>query len=347
MEKKLNFKEKYNFYKDKILKEIEIEKDRINNFEIDNDFKNAILYFLNNPGKLLRSVILLRSAEIYKIPDFICLNFAVALEFFQIFTLIHDDLPQLDNDNERRGIPTLHTKYNEATAILTGDALSIYTFNVFLRFIELLYPEKLKFKNKFLHLLNIDTDFKSKFNSNDIATFSSNFKFNNIFSLNSIFNIFSKFKKLKYKKYYLGILYFIYIFSDFLGIYLIDGQYKDINYKNRKISEDEILDIYGKKTGLFFALSFSFGSILRMKNFERVFNYGMKFGVLFQLYDDLIEYGENKSKKDELSYINILGYEKAKEKYFSLYSDILNFFSNYDIFYKEIIKNNFEFKNIT
>ena len=50
------------------------------------------------------------------------INLALSIELIHNYSLIHDDLPAMDNDDFRRGLPTLHKKYDEATAILAGDA---------------------------------------------------------------------------------------------------------------------------------------------------------------------------------------------------------------------------------
>ena len=54
-------------------------------------------------------------------PDML-INLALSIELIHNYSLIHDDLPAMDNDDFRRGLPTLHKKYDEATAILAGDA---------------------------------------------------------------------------------------------------------------------------------------------------------------------------------------------------------------------------------
>ncbi len=80
-------------------------------------------YSLLAPGKRLRPVLALASAELLDIPlEKVC-GFALALEYVHVFSLVHDDLPALDNSKERRGQPSCHTRYGEARALLTGDSL--------------------------------------------------------------------------------------------------------------------------------------------------------------------------------------------------------------------------------
>jgi len=80
-------------------------------------------------GKRFRPMLLLRVVEAYE-PQLVESAFvpALALEYFHTYSLIHDDLPAMDDSPLRRGTPTLHTSYDEATAILAGDALNTHAF---------------------------------------------------------------------------------------------------------------------------------------------------------------------------------------------------------------------------
>jgi farnesyl diphosphate synthase len=79
-------------------------------------------------GKRIRPFLVLASAQIFGISPFQALNAATAIEFIHNYSLIHDDLPAMDNDDLRRGHPTCHKKFDEATAILAGDALLTLAF---------------------------------------------------------------------------------------------------------------------------------------------------------------------------------------------------------------------------
>lgn len=85
-------------------------------------------------GKRLRPLILLRTYEMLakKKADNVIKNYAVALELIHNYSLIHDDLPSMDNDDYRRGRLTTHKKFNEANAILAGDALLNYATSFYL-----------------------------------------------------------------------------------------------------------------------------------------------------------------------------------------------------------------------
>lgn len=81
-------------------------------------------------GKRLRPRLLMATVEALNGDIALALAPAAALEMLHTYSLIHDDLPSMDNDDYRRGKLTLHKKYNEATAILTGDFLLTYAFEV-------------------------------------------------------------------------------------------------------------------------------------------------------------------------------------------------------------------------
>ena len=88
----------------------------------------AMRYSVQAGGKRVRPILCLESARIFSADVSPVLPVACALEFIHTYSLIHDDLPALDNDDLRRGKPTCHKQFNEATAILAGDALLTLAF---------------------------------------------------------------------------------------------------------------------------------------------------------------------------------------------------------------------------
>ena len=88
----------------------------------------AMRYSVQAGGKRVRPILCLESARIFSDDVAPILPVACALEFIHTYSLIHDDLPALDNDDLRRGKPTCHKKFGEATAILAGDALLTLAF---------------------------------------------------------------------------------------------------------------------------------------------------------------------------------------------------------------------------
>ena len=88
----------------------------------------AVRYSVFAGGKRLRPVLCLEAARIFDADITPALHPACAMEFIHTYSLIHDDLPALDNDDLRRGKPTCHKQFGEATAILAGDALLTLAF---------------------------------------------------------------------------------------------------------------------------------------------------------------------------------------------------------------------------
>src|SRR5437868_13221636 len=83
----------------------------------------AMRYSVFAGGKRVRPILCIETARIFQADITPVLPVACALEFIHTYSLIHDDLPALDNDDLRRGHATCHKQFNEATAILAGDAL--------------------------------------------------------------------------------------------------------------------------------------------------------------------------------------------------------------------------------
>ncbi|MBI2511016.1 MAG: polyprenyl synthetase family protein [Opitutae bacterium] len=92
----------------------------------------AMRYSLQAGGKRLRPVLLLATADLFG-RRHNALPAAVALECIHTYSLVHDDLPCMDNDDLRRGRPTAHKQFDEATALLAGDALLTYAFQLLSR----------------------------------------------------------------------------------------------------------------------------------------------------------------------------------------------------------------------
>lgn len=90
----------------------------------------AARYTALSGGKFFRPQLVMATAELYNVPLKHTLYPACALELIHTYSLIHDDLPCMDNDDFRRGQPSLHKAYNEGHALLTGDFLLTYAFEV-------------------------------------------------------------------------------------------------------------------------------------------------------------------------------------------------------------------------
>jgi farnesyl diphosphate synthase len=90
----------------------------------------AMRYAILAPGKRLRPFLVAESARLYAIERRQALQVGAALECVHCYSLIHDDLPAMDDDDLRRGRPTVHKAFDEATAILAGDALLTFAFEI-------------------------------------------------------------------------------------------------------------------------------------------------------------------------------------------------------------------------
>ena len=101
-------------------------------FGIPKELFDAMAYSVNAGGKRLRPILVIESAKAVNpevnIDTF--MDIAVSVEFLHTYSLIHDDLPAMDNDDLRRGKPTCHKVFGEAIAILAGDGLQSYTYEL-------------------------------------------------------------------------------------------------------------------------------------------------------------------------------------------------------------------------
>jgi farnesyl diphosphate synthase len=96
----------------------------------ENRVVEAMRYAALDGGKRLRPFLLCASADLFGVPRARALRAAAAIEMVHCYSLVHDDLPAMDDDDLRRGRPTVHKKFDEATAILAGDALLTESFTV-------------------------------------------------------------------------------------------------------------------------------------------------------------------------------------------------------------------------
>jgi len=96
----------------------------------ENRLARAIRYSALSSGKRLRPFMVVESAKLFGVSTESALQVAAAIEFVHVYSLIHDDLPAMDDDDMRRGQPSCHKQFDEPTAILAGDALLTYAFEV-------------------------------------------------------------------------------------------------------------------------------------------------------------------------------------------------------------------------
>lgn len=122
----MDFKARLDYYTEKINGAL---TEAAEAFPKDNIVSEAMAYSLLAGGKRIRPVIALGVADSLGGDMDTALAFGCALEMIHTYSLIHDDLPCMDNDTLRRGMPTCHVKYGEAYALLAGDGLLTYAFS--------------------------------------------------------------------------------------------------------------------------------------------------------------------------------------------------------------------------
>ena len=224
---------------------------------------NPMKYGLFPGGKKIRSKILIDVGKIFNVKYNTLIKIAASIECIHAYSLIHDDLPCMDNDRFRRGKLSTHIKYRESTAVLAGNSLLTMAF-------EILSDKKLIISDKIkIYLI----------------------------------------KKLSECSGHAGIA---------------GGQFLDLSFENKKISRKKIVDMATKKTGKLFSFCCTAPVIIKGKDtnsikfFEKI---GSEIGLLFQIADDLIDYGGKtikvgkKTKKDhkqgKATLISLLGYQNT------------------------------------
>ncbi|MBO6826055.1 MAG: polyprenyl synthetase family protein [Sneathiella sp.] len=91
---------------------------------------SAMRYATLAGGKRLRAFLVIQSADLFNVSRDYSVRVAAALEIMHTYSLVHDDLPCMDDDDLRRGIPTVHKKFDETIAVLAGDALQALSFEI-------------------------------------------------------------------------------------------------------------------------------------------------------------------------------------------------------------------------
>ena len=220
-----------------------------------------IKYGVFSGGKRFRSAIVVNAGKIFNIDYKKLIIIGSAIECIHSYSLIHDDLPSMDDDEMRRGKLSVHKKFNEFTAILAGNSLLTLAF-------EILSGKDLK----------LDSNYKSEL----IKTLS--------------------------------------VSAGHSG--LAGGQYFDLTFENKNISQKDIINMQKKKTGELFGFCCESVAIIKgldTKKRKKLKEIGINIGLLFQLVDDLIDYkGDSKivgkptksdEKKGKATLLNLLGYE--------------------------------------
>ena len=172
----MKFKEQLKEYQEIINKELEkyIRREEVP----ERILNNSMEYSLMAGGKRIRPILVMATYKIFNDNIEKCMPYAVAIEMVHNFSLIHDDLPGIDNDDFRHGKPTNHKQFNEATAILAGDGLLNYAYIVVSEDLKKSNNEELKSKiqvfNEFSNAVDrmiageyVDTEYEGKQISDD------------------------------------------------------------------------------------------------------------------------------------------------------------------------------------
>lgn len=122
------FVERIEYYRDRARKKL--ERSLASGSGMPERLREAMEYSVLSPGKRVRPLFAYASAEFCRIEDRIVDPIAASVELVHAYSLIHDDLPAMDDDDLRRGRPTTHRAFDEATAILAGDALQALAFEI-------------------------------------------------------------------------------------------------------------------------------------------------------------------------------------------------------------------------
>ncbi|HEB7541883.1 TPA: polyprenyl synthetase family protein [Campylobacter coli] len=250
-------------------------------------FNEALAVMLRAGGKHFRAQLLLGIVEA-KMPSLIpnALNAALALEFIHTYSLIHDDLPAMDNADFRRGTPTLHKTYDETTAILVGDALNTEAF-----------------------LLLSNLNLKESIKINLIRTLAFNAGLNG----------------------------------------MILGQAIDCYFEDKKLNLEELEFLHIHKTARLIAAALKMGCEiceLDEKESEKIYQIGLKLGLIFQINDDIIdatmseEESGKPTKHDEHknSFVNLLGLKNAIQSKEDLINECKNDLNDLDANLAKMIK---------
>ncbi|PLV58751.1 polyprenyl synthetase family protein [Thermotoga sp. KOL6] len=227
--------------------------------------EEAMLYSATAGGKRIRPLLLLTVGEDIGVDEKELLDVAVAVELFHTASLIHDDLPPIDNANFRRGKPTCHRVYGEGIALLAGDGLFFLAFS---RIAKVGIPK-----------------------------------------------LFEEFSEMAYK--------------------LLLGEAMDVEFERgeREISTEIVEKMYSFKTGALFAFCFSAPFILKKHEYSLMKEMGEKFGVAFQIYDDLKDVlgSFEKLGKDvgkdvkKVTLVKKMGIQKARSLADKYYDEVLEF----------------------
>ena len=208
---------------------------------------------------------------------------AYAVELLHTYSLIHDDLPAMDDSPLRRGKPTLHVVYDEVTAILVGDALNTYSFEVL---------------------------------------------------SNAPFSDYTR----------VTLIRELAVNGGLNGMVL--GQAIDCYFENSPLSIEDVKILHTNKTAKLIAASLKMGAIIVGKEDlgEKLYDFGIKLGLLFQIQDDILDVTQSSQEagkltgndEDKNSFVTLIGLDESMKEANTIANELLKELNNFD----EDLKNN-------
>jgi farnesyl diphosphate synthase len=241
-------------------------------------YEKALQEMLIAGGKRFRPALLLGVVSAYN-PLMLdsARHAAYAIELLHTYSLIHDDLPAMDDSPLRRGKPTLHMVYDEVTAILAGDALNTYSFEVL---------------------------------------------------SNAPFSDYTKVKLIQELSYNGGLN----------GMVL--GQAIDCYFENKPLNIKDVKILHTNKTAKLIAASLKMGAIIvgREELGDKLYDFGIKLGVLFQIQDDILDVTQTDEEagkltnndEDKNSFVTLIGLDESIKEANTLASELENELDSFD-----------------
>lgn len=255
----------------------------------------AMNYSVLAGGKRLRPMLMMETYILFGGKDLECIKpFMAAIEFIHSYSLVHDDLPAMDNDEYRRGKKTTHIKYGEAIGILTGDGLLNYAFETAVKSYY-----NIEYKDRFISALEV---LASKAGTKGM------------------------------------------IGGQVIDTFVLEGM--SIDGQDKKQLLQAINHMYDLKTSGLIKASMMIGAILAGASKKYVLlieEMSSNIGIAFQIQDDILDVTstaetlgkpiKSDQRNEKLTYVSILGLEKAKE-------EVASFSKNSLEIYKKINKSN-------
>lgn len=248
----------------------------------------AMDYTISAGGKRIRPLLMQSAYEFFGGKLQIVEPFMAALEMIHTYSLIHDDLPALDNDDYRRGRKTAHIVYGEAMAILAGDSLLNYAYETAAKAFSLIETAKLDKMSTEEQCLALQKELAQRC------------------------EIERAMQILAHKP----------------GIYgMIGGQVADVELTGKQLDEKELAYIYKNKTGALIEAAMMIGAVLAgagENGIENMAKVAYNIGMAFQIQDDILdetatfeELGKpihSDEKNEKVTYVTIYGLEASKKE---------------------------------